>query len=165
MHTDAAQALGKRRVDVEDLGVDFLTIVGHKVCMQGPPALLLDTAEWNPQPRCPFLLKSLLSSSELRVLRSRDNHSGRVLSSELSVHVWDRTSNSWDDAWQARTQVAGHPNHKEPREDIVDSVEDWKTVGLVHRECWLQGPHLPMWRSPPAWKRWVQETVTSLVKL
>ncbi|XP_073928219.1 selenocysteine lyase isoform X2 [Castor canadensis] len=30
MHTDAAQALGKRRVDVEDLGVDFLTIVGHK---------------------------------------------------------------------------------------------------------------------------------------
>nr|XP_012807830.2 selenocysteine lyase isoform X1 [Jaculus jaculus] len=30
MHTDAAQALGKRRVDVEDLGMDFLTIVGHK---------------------------------------------------------------------------------------------------------------------------------------
>ncbi|XP_070929774.1 selenocysteine lyase isoform X2 [Macaca nemestrina] len=30
MHTDAAQALGKQRVDVEDLGVDFLTIVGHK---------------------------------------------------------------------------------------------------------------------------------------
>ncbi|XP_033085582.1 selenocysteine lyase isoform X3 [Trachypithecus francoisi] len=29
-HTDAAQALGKQRVDVEDLGVDFLTIVGHK---------------------------------------------------------------------------------------------------------------------------------------
>ena len=31
LHTDAAQALGKRRVDVEDLGVDLLTIVGHKV--------------------------------------------------------------------------------------------------------------------------------------
>ncbi|XP_012611130.1 selenocysteine lyase isoform X2 [Microcebus murinus] len=30
LHTDAAQALGKRRVDVEELGVDFLTIVGHK---------------------------------------------------------------------------------------------------------------------------------------
>ncbi|XP_062957192.1 selenocysteine lyase isoform X2 [Cynocephalus volans] len=30
VHTDAAQALGKRRVDVQDLGVDFLTIVGHK---------------------------------------------------------------------------------------------------------------------------------------
>ena len=29
VHTDAAQALGKRRVDVEDLGVDFLTIVGQ----------------------------------------------------------------------------------------------------------------------------------------
>lgn len=40
LHTDAAQALGKRRVDVEDLGVDFLTVVGHKVCAQGPPALL-----------------------------------------------------------------------------------------------------------------------------
>nr|XP_010345552.2 selenocysteine lyase isoform X6 [Saimiri boliviensis boliviensis] len=30
VHTDAAQALGKRRVDVQELGVDFLTIVGHK---------------------------------------------------------------------------------------------------------------------------------------
>ncbi|XP_004475876.1 selenocysteine lyase isoform X2 [Dasypus novemcinctus] len=30
VHTDAAQALGKRRVDVEELGVDFLTVVGHK---------------------------------------------------------------------------------------------------------------------------------------
>lgn len=37
VHTDAAQALGKRRVDVRDLGVDFLTIVGHKV---RPPAPL-----------------------------------------------------------------------------------------------------------------------------
>lgn len=36
VHTDAAQALGKRRVDVRDLGVDFLTIVGHKVCPPGP---------------------------------------------------------------------------------------------------------------------------------
>ncbi|XP_055964299.1 selenocysteine lyase isoform X1 [Sorex fumeus] len=30
LHTDAAQALGKQRVDVGELGVDFLTIVGHK---------------------------------------------------------------------------------------------------------------------------------------
>ncbi|XP_069755455.1 selenocysteine lyase isoform X2 [Narcine bancroftii] len=30
LHTDAAQALGKLRVDVQDLGVDYLTIVGHK---------------------------------------------------------------------------------------------------------------------------------------
>ena len=32
IHTDAAQALGKIGVDVDDLGVDYLTIVGHKVC-------------------------------------------------------------------------------------------------------------------------------------
>lgn len=31
LHTDAAQALGKIRVDACDLGVDYLTIVGHKV--------------------------------------------------------------------------------------------------------------------------------------
>lgn len=31
MHTDAAQALGKIRVDAPELGVDYLTIVGHKV--------------------------------------------------------------------------------------------------------------------------------------
>lgn len=31
LHTDAAQALGKIRVDACELGVDYLTIVGHKV--------------------------------------------------------------------------------------------------------------------------------------
>lgn len=30
IHTDAAQAIGKIKVDVEELGVDYLTIVGHK---------------------------------------------------------------------------------------------------------------------------------------
>lgn len=30
LHTDAAQAIGKIPVDVRDLGVDYLTIVGHK---------------------------------------------------------------------------------------------------------------------------------------
>lgn len=29
-HTDAAQAIGKIKVDVDELGVDYLTIVGHK---------------------------------------------------------------------------------------------------------------------------------------
>lgn len=32
LHTDAAQAIGKISVDVQELGVDYLTIVGHKVC-------------------------------------------------------------------------------------------------------------------------------------
>jgi cysteine sulfinate desulfinase/cysteine desulfurase-like protein len=31
LHTDAAQAIGKIPVNVGDLHVDFLTIVGHKV--------------------------------------------------------------------------------------------------------------------------------------
>lgn len=31
VHTDAAQMIGKGRVDVQELGVDYLTIVGHKV--------------------------------------------------------------------------------------------------------------------------------------
>ena len=31
MHADAAQSLGKVPVDVQDLGVDFLTIAGHKL--------------------------------------------------------------------------------------------------------------------------------------
>lgn len=31
LHTDAAQALGKIPVNARELGVDFLTIVGHKV--------------------------------------------------------------------------------------------------------------------------------------
>ncbi len=31
LHTDAAQAVGKIPVDVQDLGVDFLTVAGHKL--------------------------------------------------------------------------------------------------------------------------------------
>jgi len=31
LHTDAAQTIGKLPVDVEELKVDFLTVVGHKV--------------------------------------------------------------------------------------------------------------------------------------
>lgn len=31
LHTDAAQALGKVPLDVDDLGVDFLTVAGHKL--------------------------------------------------------------------------------------------------------------------------------------
>ncbi|XP_002158321.3 selenocysteine lyase isoform X1 [Hydra vulgaris] len=30
VHTDAAQAIGKIKVDVQELGVDYLTVVGHK---------------------------------------------------------------------------------------------------------------------------------------
>ncbi|NXK91628.1 SCLY lyase, partial [Formicarius rufipectus] len=32
LHTDAAQMVGKGCVDVQELGVDYLTIVGHKFC-------------------------------------------------------------------------------------------------------------------------------------
>lgn len=32
IHTDAAQAIGKIKVEVDELGVDYLTVVGHKFC-------------------------------------------------------------------------------------------------------------------------------------
>ena len=31
IHTDAAQAIGKIAVNVQDIPVDYLTLVGHKV--------------------------------------------------------------------------------------------------------------------------------------
>lgn len=32
-HTDAAQGIGKIKVDVDELKVDYLTVVGHKVIL------------------------------------------------------------------------------------------------------------------------------------
>ncbi len=34
VHTDAAQTIGKVSVDVQQLQVDYLTVVGHKVILQ-----------------------------------------------------------------------------------------------------------------------------------
>jgi cysteine desulfurase len=44
VHTDAAQAVGKIPVDVNDLGVDFLTVAGHKLyAPKGVGALFVRT--------------------------------------------------------------------------------------------------------------------------
>jgi len=52
IHTDAAQAVGKIPVDIKDLGVDFLTISGHKVYgPKGVGALYINRAI----PFCPFI--------------------------------------------------------------------------------------------------------------
>jgi selenocysteine lyase len=33
-HTDAAQAIGKIEVDADELNIDYLTVVGHKVILE-----------------------------------------------------------------------------------------------------------------------------------
>ena len=33
VHTDGAQAIGKIPINVQELGVDYLTVVGHKVSL------------------------------------------------------------------------------------------------------------------------------------
>jgi cysteine desulfurase len=50
IHTDAAQIVGKRPVDFKGLGVDFMTISGHKLgALTGIGALVVrDDVEFNP---------------------------------------------------------------------------------------------------------------------
>ena len=57
VHTDAAQAWGQRRVDVEALGVDFLTIVGHKVRPRRPPPPRDLEAHLRAGPTAPLIIR------------------------------------------------------------------------------------------------------------
>lgn len=50
VHSDAAQAVGKWLVDVGELGVDFLTIVGHKVHPGEVPIRRVTRANPSPSP-------------------------------------------------------------------------------------------------------------------
>ena len=52
MHTDAVQAIGKMRMDVNDLGIDFLTMSAHKIYgPKGVGALYVRKGT----PYCPFI--------------------------------------------------------------------------------------------------------------
>ncbi|HPC47940.1 MAG TPA: aminotransferase class V-fold PLP-dependent enzyme, partial [Deltaproteobacteria bacterium] len=52
LHTDAVQAVGKVRLDVDDLGVDFLTLSGHKIyAPKGVGAVYVRKGS----PFCPFI--------------------------------------------------------------------------------------------------------------
>lgn len=52
MHTDAVQAVGKMRMDVDDLGIDFLTMSAHKIYgPKGVGALYVRKGT----PYCPFI--------------------------------------------------------------------------------------------------------------
>jgi len=66
VHTDAAQAIGKIDVDVEELGVDFLSISGHKI--YGPKGIgALYCKNKVPTPLIDGGYQSIVSSGTLNV--------------------------------------------------------------------------------------------------
>uniref|UniRef100_A0A8C7VJK1 Selenocysteine lyase n=1 Tax=Oncorhynchus mykiss TaxID=8022 RepID=A0A8C7VJK1_ONCMY len=74
LHTDAAQAIGKVRVDARDLGVDYLTIVGHKRI--GGEGRNLKSTENTPMiaglGKAAELVNSNLTEYETHMLDTRD---------------------------------------------------------------------------------------------
>ena len=69
VHCDASQSLGKLQVDVNELGVDFLTIAGHKLyAPKGVGALYKRCSA--PEPRLQWL-SQLEKLMELKKLLSR----------------------------------------------------------------------------------------------
>nr|XP_044607200.1 selenocysteine lyase isoform X8 [Equus asinus] len=116
LHTDAAQALGKRRVDVEDLGVDFLTIVGHKFYGPRIGALYVrGLSELTP------LYPMLFGGGQERNFRpgweasdetsAERNSVGDEFSDARLVWQWDQGGRLWD---------GEHPDDCRPREVYQD---------------------------------------------
>lgn len=106
LHTDAAQALGKRRVDVEDLGVDFLTIVGHKVRTQRPASLLGKRGSMTWAPEGP--LRAGLWDAVTATPAQRSLQKGQR---QLACHLTSAVAG-----------IMGHPTHRGRRGQLGKAV-------------------------------------------
>jgi cysteine desulfurase len=128
-HTDAAQSVGKIRTSVDDLGVDLLTIAGHKLyAPKGVGALYV---------RAGIKLESLIHGAGHETGRRAGTESALLASAlgaactlaqdlewtsgvrELRDHFWSALHHRFGD----RVVLNGHPEHRLPNTLNVSFVD------------------------------------------
>uniref|UniRef100_A0A3B4VJ98 Selenocysteine lyase n=1 Tax=Seriola dumerili TaxID=41447 RepID=A0A3B4VJ98_SERDU len=133
LHTDAAQALGKSRVDVCELGVDYLTIVGHKFYAPRIGALYVN----GPQTETP-LYPMLFGGGQERNFRPGLSTAAELVTSNLSDYESQmrRTKLYLEERLRAVFKDRIHFNSHYPGSDILPN-----TCNVS-----ISGPTLQGWR-------------------
>uniref|UniRef100_A0A3B4WJT0 Selenocysteine lyase n=1 Tax=Seriola lalandi dorsalis TaxID=1841481 RepID=A0A3B4WJT0_SERLL len=133
LHTDAAQALGKSRVDACELGVDYLTIVGHKFYAPRIGALYVN----GPQTETP-LYPMLFGGGQERNFRPGLSTAAELVTSNLSDYESQmrRTKLYLEERLRAAFKDRIHFNSHYPGSDILPN-----TCNVS-----ISGPTLQGWR-------------------
>lgn len=129
IHTDAAQAIGKIRVDVNELGVDYLTIVGHK--FYGPRIGALFVR--NPQIDTP-LYPMFYGGGQERNFRPGTENTGMIAGlGQASQLVLDNLDQYHDNMKMVRDYL--EIRLKETFEDKIQFNGKFKTSDRIPNTC------------------------------
>lgn len=121
VHTDASQSIGKVPIDVADLGVDFLTLAGHKFyahkgvgalyCKEGRalPSFMHGAGHESGRRAGTENVLQVVGLGAAAALVHQELHRDKEHSRQLRDRLWQRLKEGLDDI-----QVHGHPDHRLP---------------------------------------------------
>lgn len=139
-HTDASQTLGKIGVSVRELGVDLLTVTGHKMyAPKGIGALYVHTGlTLEPTIYGGGQERGRRSGTENVALIAALGHAARLAREETPVphQLRDRLHQLLIELLRGRVQLNGHPTHRLP------NTLNISITGTLGREILAATPHI-----------------------